>query len=358
MALWGNKDNITATGRVTLDYQTGIVTGSNLEDPGNGTQFGETGEIQAGDIIRFGVIDKPGVYMGDAVVVSIAGTTSLTIGSTMGLDGVAIARTTFTVTQAPKSTVLDRSFSEDDNINDGSPNIVNELIKTAHSATSTTGVGASIIDVKTTLFSTGGVKVGDFLENDGNNIKIIGVGTATFHANFNSGIGSDRIFVDGTVPGLDTDTLIVNAGVFHSVSAIGATFFTISPVLTAGIATNGIVLMNSFIDENRIFETDHHFVIGLESDVTAAITAGDALQIKRHKGGYSRNVYGVGKTGVEDAEVDGSGAGLYATSAGWVGVTTYIDTDGNLRVKKEVLVAMSGISTGNAPSYPNIENAN
>ena len=204
----------------------------------------------------------------------------------------------------------------------------------------------------------GGVKVGDFLENDGNNIKIIGVGTATFHANFNSGICSDRIFVDGTVPGLDTSTLIINDGVFHSVSAVGGTFFTITPVLATGIATNGIVLMDSFIDENRIFETDHHFVIGLESDVTAAITAGDALQIKRHKGGYSRNVYGVGKTGVEDAEVDGSGAGLYATSAGWVGVTTYIDTDGNLRVKKEVLVAMSGISTGNAPSYPNIEHAN
>ena len=356
MALWGNKDNITATGRVTLDYQTGIVTGSNLEDPGNGTQFGETGEIQAGDIIRFGVIDKPGVYMGDAVVVSIAGTTSLTIGSTMGLDGVAIARTTFTVTQAPKSTVLDRSFSEDDNINDGSPNIVNELIKTADSATATTGVGASIIDVKTTLFSTAGVQVGDFLENDGNNIKIIGVGTATFHANFNSGVGSDRIFVDGTVPGLDFDTVLLNNGVFHGVAAIGATFVEISPVLATGIATNGVVLMNSRIDQ--VFNHDHHFVIGLESDITAAISAGDALQIKRHKGGYSRNVYGVGKTGVEDAEVDGSGAGLYATSAGWVGVTTYVDTDGNLRVKKEVLVAMSGISTGNAPSYPNIENAN
>ena len=351
MALWGNKDNITATGRVTLDYQTGIVTGSNLEDPGNGTQFGETGEIQEGDILRFGVIDKPGVYMGDAVVVSIAGTTSLTIGSTMGLDGVAIARTTFTVTQAPKSTVLDRSFSEDDNINDGSPNIVNELIKTADSATATTGVGASIIDVKTTFFSTAGVKVGDFLENDGNNIKIIGVGTATFHANFNSGVGSDRIFVDGIVPGLDFDTVILNAGVFHGVTAIGATFFEISPVLATGISTNGVVLMNSRIDQ--VFNHDHHFVIGLESDITAAITAGDALQIKRHKGGYSRNVYGVGKTGVEDAS-----GGVYETSAGWVGVTTYIDTDGNLRVKKEVLCAMSGISTGNAPSYPNIEHAN
>ena len=354
MALWGNKDNITATGRVTLDYQTGIVTGSNLEDPGNGTQFGETGEIQAGDIIRFGVIDKPGVYMGDAVVVSIAGTTSLTIGSTMGLDGVAIARTTFTVNQAPKSTVLDRSFSEDDNINDGAPTLVNEIIKTADSATATTGVGASIIDVKTTLLSTGGVKVGDFIVNDGNNIKIIGVGTATFHVNFNSGVGSDRLFVDGTVPGLDTDTFLdTGDGIFHFPVSIGATFFTITPALVSGIGTNGIVLMKSFLDEKRLFNHDHHFVLGLESDITSAITAGDAIQVKRQKGGYARNVYGIGKTGVEDAA-----GGVYETSAGWVGVTTYVDAEGNLRVKKEVLVAMSGISTGNAPSYPNIEHAN
>ncbi len=36
------------------------------------------------------------------------------------------------------------------------------------------------------------------------------------------------------------------------------------------------------------------------------------------------------------------------THAGWVGVTTYNDTDGNLRVKSETLVAFSGISTGTA----------
>ena len=33
-------------------------------------------------------------------------------------------------------------------------------------------------------------------------------------------------------------------------------------------------------------------------------------------------------------------------------VTTYLDNLGNLRVKKETLVAMSGITTGNAPAYP------
>ena len=39
---------------------------------------------------------------------------------------------------------------------------------------------------------------------------------------------------------------------------------------------------------------------------------------------------------------------------GWVGVTTYIDMHGTLRVKKETLVAMSGITTGSLP-YPTDE---
>lgn len=41
----------------------------------------------------------------------------------------------------------------------------------------------------------------------------------------------------------------------------------------------------------------------------------------------------------------------YETGVGWVGVQTYIDSGSNLRVKKEVLVSMSGIATGNQPIY-------
>ena len=75
-----------------------------------GTSFGETGSIQVGDVIRFG---DSNIYMGDAVVVSIASTTQLTIGSTMGLSGVAIAcQPTYTVSQLPKSSVLDQTYSE------------------------------------------------------------------------------------------------------------------------------------------------------------------------------------------------------------------------------------------------------
>ena len=169
MALWGNKDNITSAGIATVNYSTGVVTGS-------GTAFGNAGSVQVGDVIRF---TKSGTYYGDAVVKTITSTTSLTIGSTAGLSGAAISASDFTVSQLPKYTILDRTYSE------------------------------------------------------------------------------TRTDADVRVYGVDADA--------------------------------------------------------------------------------------VGRT--EDT--------VYEAGAGWVGVTTYIDTHGTLRVKKETLVAMSGISTGNAPVYNN-----
>jgi len=179
MALWGNNDNVDSTGIVTCNYST-------LEVIGSGTSFGSTGSAQVGDVIRFGFRQATGAaaaagiatYFGDAVIVGIASTTSLTIGSTAGLNGVAIAATAYTVSQCPVYTVGDSSFSR----------------------------------------------------------------TNT-----------------------DKDTF----------------------------------------------------------------------------------VYGVAKGG------SGAASGTqYETGVGWVGITTYNDTDGNLRVKKEILVAMSGISTGNVPAFP------
>tara|TARA_B100000902_G_scaffold116303_1_gene117091 strand:- start:19 stop:576 length:558 start_codon:yes stop_codon:yes gene_type:complete len=58
-------------------------------------------------------------------------------------------------------------------------------------------------------------------------------------------------------------------------------------------------------------------------------------------------VYGISTTGSQSA----SGT-AYETGVGWVGITTYKDQHGTLRVKKEILVAMSGITTGNRPAFP------
>ena len=101
MALWGNNDNVTSTGTVSLTYSTGEVVGS-------GTSFST--DLSEGQVIRFGL--RTGTYFGDAVITGITSETVLTIGSTAGLSGAAIASTDFTVTECPKYTVLDSKFSE------------------------------------------------------------------------------------------------------------------------------------------------------------------------------------------------------------------------------------------------------
>jgi len=60
------------------------------------------------------------------------------------------------------------------------------------------------------------------------------------------------------------------------------------------------------------------------------------------------DVVGVSTNGTQSAQ----GSSFQVTHGGWVGVTTYVDQHGTLRVKTETLVAMSGIATGNTPAYP------
>jgi hypothetical protein len=104
MSLWGRNDNVGSGGTVSLNYSTLVVTGS-------GTTFGQVGAAKTGDVIRFG-IRGGGTYFGDAVIVGIASTTQLSIASTAGLSGAAIAGTSFYVSELPKYTVLDSTFSE------------------------------------------------------------------------------------------------------------------------------------------------------------------------------------------------------------------------------------------------------
>tara|TARA_Y100000052_G_scaffold8828_1_gene8706 strand:- start:685 stop:1224 length:540 start_codon:yes stop_codon:yes gene_type:complete len=107
MSLWGNSDNVTSRGTVSLDYSTGQVTGN---AGGTGTQFGTVGAAKTGDLIRFGLVE--GTYFGDAVITGITSERVLTIGSTAGLSGAAIASTDFFVSELPKYTVLDSTYSE------------------------------------------------------------------------------------------------------------------------------------------------------------------------------------------------------------------------------------------------------
>ena len=128
-----------------------------------------------------------------------------------------------------------------------------------------------------------------------------------------SGIGTNLVFVSGTSSFLSVGNVLVNGSDNIPVSAIAAT------------------------------------TISLGSTIGTAISADDTLTFKEWEGGYDAFVYGVASGGNSAAE-----GTQFETGVGWVGVTTYNDNSGALRVKKEILVAMSGISTGNSPAYPDM----
>ena len=144
MALWGNNDNVTSAGTVSLNYGTGVVTGN------ASCKFGDAGSAQEGDVIRF---TKAGVYFGDAVIKSIASNTSLTIGSTNGLSGAAISASGFTITQLPKYTIGDPSFRE------ANPDGTDEYVFAVGDATIDTGTayetGAGWVGVQTYMDTNG-----------------------------------------------------------------------------------------------------------------------------------------------------------------------------------------------------------
>ena len=142
MALWGNNDNLSVQsgGTVSLDYDTLIVTGT-------GTTFGTAGYAGTGDIIHFGYRDATGAgstYYGAAVVVSVASTVSLTIDSTANL-ATGIAGTSFTVSQAPKSFVLNSAYSQNTGVGGTADKFVYGIGRTGSEAAAgtqfETGVG-------------------------------------------------------------------------------------------------------------------------------------------------------------------------------------------------------------------------
>jgi hypothetical protein len=247
MALWGNNDAKGSVGTVSLDYATGVVTGS-------GTTFGQVGAAATGDVIRFG--SRTGTYYGDAVIVGIASTTQLSIGRTCGLSGAAISGVQFDISELPKYTIKDKRYQQF-----FTDSTETSLIATT-SASLTAGIGTNIVAIASTL----GIIVGDTL---------------------------------------------VSSGVSKVVASIAST------------------------------------TVSLASTIASAISSGSLINFTRVTGGYEASIYGVAEGGMDSAATT-----TYELShEGWVGIQTYIDAEGNLRVKKETLVAMSGITTGNTPLY-------
>jgi hypothetical protein len=166
---------------------------------------------------------------------------------------------------------------------------------------------------------------------------------------------ADGIFSPGTVTVDYANKTITGAGT--SFLAVG---LTTGAVITIGAGgTFGNAVISGITSETQISIATTQYLSGaaiagiaysisqkpvytLEDSNFATITGtGNSASTNR--------VYGVDE--FEQTAATESGSNYAAAHAGWVGVHTYIDTHGNLRVKTETLVAMSGISTSALPTY-------
>ena len=356
MALWGTNDNIPSVGTVTLNWTpnsdgTHTVTGSATP-----TTFGAVGSAKTGDIIRFGLRDgvETSKYFGDAVIVGITSARTLTIGSTAGLVNAAIADTSYYISELPKYTVLDSHYS---NRHDTVATFKNIPQAEGAVASVTAGVGKTVVGVSIdgSDIDVLGLKKGDALVNNSTTILIGAVESAVSTANANTTVGLASVYAAppaGIVVGDTVDVDVAGQGVVGvAITEINATYVAIGETVNTQINAGSDV-------------TFRGNVISLEGTVAATITQNDSLIFQRKSGGYDRNVYGISTTTQLGTGSDGGDNGKeYITpGAGWVGVTTFIDMHGNLRVKSEILVAAggdAGITTGSdSIAYPTNRGAN
>lgn len=102
MALWGDKDLVTSTGTISIDFASKTVTGS-------GTTFTDHG-VSQGDVINVGA----GATYGFAVVNTVANNGSLTIYNTdYFVSGVTTvpSGTTFEISQEPLYAMADTAYA-------------------------------------------------------------------------------------------------------------------------------------------------------------------------------------------------------------------------------------------------------
>jgi hypothetical protein len=158
-----------------------------------------------------------------------------------------------------------------------------------------------------------------------------------------------------------TGTVTVNLSA-ETITGSGTTFvtagFSTGDVITIGVgATYGQAVITGITSATLLSIGSTQFLIPLNGGISgAAYTVSQKPKFTLEDGQYfapdvKSNRYSA-VFGVNDIEatvaagrtVGNKNAAYKVAHSGWVGVTTYVDTHGNFRVKSEVLVA-GGIST-------------
>ena len=359
MALWGNNDavpylyNGAVGGTVTVDYDNLIITGT-------GTTFGTAGFGTEGDVIRIGFRGTGGTYFGDATIVGVASTTQVTIASTIGLSGAAIANTSYWVSELPVWTPSDVRWSEDEDYADGAPTY--HTIWTGTGSTSG-GVGQSVVMISDETLDSAlhrGILINGvdgysgksdmYLDAVYGELPIVSVGTAGFTVNEFSPAGFSTIYLfsgdDAGIPNPGA-SLTSGDGVIYSVwditdwqgndvkvTSVGDTYVGLGTTISAGINTNTLLT----------FEPWDLGILGLGGTIYTGISTAGIQTYQRPLGGKKGHIFGVSGAGATAADQ----TAYQVAASGWVGVTTYMGCEGEMRVRTETLVSMSGIETGPA----------
>jgi len=352
MALWGKDDNLEThpltqtVSLATTNFTSRIITGA-------GTSFGTTGFGVVGDIIRFGIRKSrgggnTGVYYGDAIIEEVISATQVKIASTESLArseangaNVNVASTSFYLSELPKQTTWDHEWTDTKDSTGSYKAYKNK------EATAATIVGGDIlgIDKYHTLKLQIDKTHPDVLVNGASEIRVAGLGTGVVTAATGSPVGTSNLFV-AAVP----DAIKVG-------QSVGNVNFVGDKIKIVSIAGTIIGLGDTIAAKNEagdaiVFHSPH--IVSLASTIGTAVASGDVLHFNRFSGGYDRLVYGIST--VTGGHYENHGGKYRIEGTGWVGVTTYIDCHGDLRVKKETLVAIGGgvgISTGDyGIAYP------
>jgi len=388
MALWGNKDDYLSSGTVSVKlagintyYADGdliersagvaktLADGTSASDlvyevvgsigAGAGTSFGKgTGFAKTSDILKFGEIIG-GTYFGSGIVVGIASTTLCYIASTEGLQT--------GLTQANLNGV---DYTVNDQPMWVSGGLTNEYAQQNESDAETTDAGrvglaysVSVAAASTTQFVLDGPYTDEY-DSDGKPRIRVGDTLSTY---VSTGSWSNittltAINASAQVTVWTTTLTATTASGVATVSVADTSQFQIGdtvtspsngsagPVVVNRIGLNTIGFTGNLTAEwstgNRlaIGRTVSNVATGSASIVSLGSTD-TSLRVTRSTGGQALYIGGISTNGTGSAQ----GTSYEVAHGGWIGVTTYFDGAGNLRVKSQTLVAMSGIATGNDP---------
>lgn len=151
----------------------------------------------------------------------------------------------------------------------------------------------------------------------------------------------DSIFSPGTVSVDYTNKTITGAGTSFLAASVG-------DVISIGVGyTFGEAVISGITSQTSLTIASTRYLTG-DTITGIAYTISQKPKYTLHDSNYAENeVYGV-----DTREAVAAINTQYKVShAGWVGVQTYVDMHGKLRVKSETLVAMSGITTGGGATY-------